>query len=145
MMKAESVNLNGYTSMQDFVLKNGRDFKPSQTCWALGNQNCFQHAAEAAMLHRDFTYCEGYAAGIIPVLHAWLVDTNGLVIETTWEEVGEYYYGIPFRTDWVRQQLKLKRHYSMIDQWEYDWPTIRAPKEKWLRSLSVPVAASSLP
>ncbi len=135
--------LNGYSSMQDFVLQNGREFTPGTICWALGKQNCFQHAAEAASLCRDFTYCEGYAAGIIPVLHAWIVDAkDGTVIETTWPEMGTHYYGIPFRTDYVRKQIKLTKHYSMIDQWENDWPTIRAPKEQWLRTFVAPSKSS---
>jgi hypothetical protein len=136
MVGQTNARLCGYAGMQDFVLKHGREFTPGTICWALGKQNCFQHAAEAASLCRDFTYCEGYAAGIIPVLHAWIVDAkDGTVIETTWPEMGTHYYGIPFRTDYVRNQIKLTKHYSMIDQWENDWPTIRAPKEQWLRKL----------
>ena len=128
-------DINGYCSMTDFVLRNGQPWKPGKDCWALGKRNCFQHAAEAALMERSLTYCEGYAILIIPVLHAWLVDSIGNVIETTWWEVGHAYYGIPFRTDYIRKQIKANKHYSMIDQWESDWPTIRAPKETWLRKL----------
>jgi hypothetical protein len=128
-------DINGYCSMGDFILRNGRVFHPGDICWALGKQNCFQHAAVAAMEERSLTYCEGYAISIIPVLHAWLLGPDGKVIETTWKEMGHAYYGIPFRTDYVRSQIKLNKHYSMIDQWEKDWPTINAPKETWLRKI----------
>lgn len=128
-------DINGYCSMTDFILRNGRAMKAGTVCWALGKQNCFQHAAEAAMLERSITYCEGYAISIIPVHHAWLLDSAGNVIETTWPEVGQAYFGIPFRTDYVRRQVKEQKHYSMLDQWETDWPTIRTDKSKWLRKL----------
>ncbi len=129
-------DIGGYCSMSDFVLRNGRAFQPGAVCWALGKRNCFQHAAEAAKLERSLTYVEGYAILIIPVLHAWLVGPDGKVIETTWQEMGRAYYGIPFRTDYIRQQIKAQKHYSMIDQWEADWPTIRTDKAKWLRQLA---------
>jgi len=127
-------NINGYCSLSDFVLRNGRVFQPGDVCWALGKRNCFQHSAVAAMEEKSLTYCEGYAINIIPVLHAWLLGPDGNVIETTWKEMGHAYYGIPFRTDFIRKMIKFVRHYSMIDQWESGFPTIMAPKETWLRT-----------
>ncbi|HXJ60739.1 MAG TPA: hypothetical protein VNU68_29190, partial [Verrucomicrobiae bacterium] len=68
-------------------------------------------------------------------LHAWLLGPDGNVIETTWKEMGHAYYGIPFRTDYVRNQIRQNKHYSMIDQWEKAFPTIHTPKEVWLRKI----------
>ncbi len=125
--------VNGYFCLMDFVLQHGREWKPGIECWAKGKMACYIHAGKAALRNRDYTYVEGYAISIIPVEHAWLVDKDGIVIETTWPEMGLDYYGIPFRTDWIRQQIKKNGHYSMINQWEHDWPTIKTPKEKWKR------------
>lgn len=125
--------LNGYYCCMDFVLKNGRGWKPGKVCWANGGSACYVHAGKAAMRNPDYTYVEGYASMVIPVAHAWLVDKDGLVIETTWSEMGKDYFGIPFRTGYIRQQIKKTGCYSMIDQWESDWETIRTPREEWIK------------
>lgn len=127
--------LNGYYCPMDFVLRNGRYWAPGNVCWAKGASACYVHAGKAALRNRDYTYVEGYAINLIQVAHAWLVDNDGLVIETTWSEMGKAYYGIPFRTDYIRQQIKKTGCYSMIDQWRGAdaWHTIRAPREEWLR------------
>lgn len=51
-------------------------------------------------------YCEGWAVPSFdfspgfPVLHGWLLNVNGQVLETTWERPGIIYIGIPFRRPW---------------------------------------------
>lgn len=130
--------LNGYYCPMDFVLKNGRQWKPGKVCWAKGRSACYIHAAKAAMRNRDYTFVEGYACMVLPVPHAWLVDKDGLVIETTWDRMGADYYGIPFRTGYVRQQVRKHGCYSMIDQWnqgDKSWETIKTDKEKWFKEL----------
>lgn len=125
--------INGYFCVMDFVLQNGKEWQPGTVCWAKNALACYRHAAKAALRNRAYTYVEGYAShNVVPVPHAWLVDPDGLVIETTWRKMGGSYFGIPFRTDYLRQQINATRRYSLIDQWQDDWPTIRTPKEKWL-------------
>jgi hypothetical protein len=127
--------LNGYHNVDDFVLRNGESFDHETTrpllLMPLGL--CFQNASLRAKRDASLTYCEGYAWNVIPVLHAWLVDGDGQLIETTWREVGSAYYGIRFRTDYVWEQIKKHGHYSVLDQWQEHWPTIHAPRESWAK------------
>lgn len=125
--------VNGYFCLMDFILQEGRKWKPGNVCWSKGRSACYVHAGKAAMRNRNYTYVEGFAALYFPVPHAWIVGPDGLVIETTWSTMGTSYYGIPFRTDYIRQQFKANGHYAMIDQWEQDWHTVRTPREEWLR------------
>jgi hypothetical protein len=136
-LRSHGVNhcgINGYFCIMDFILQHGRVWNPGTICWGKGKMNCFRHASKAALRNRDYTYVEGYASLLIPVHHAWLLDRNGAVIETTWPHMGSAYYGIPFRADWVRMQQRESDHLSIIDQWTTDWKTMRTPKEQWLRS-----------
>ncbi len=58
-------------------------------------KQCFYNAATAA-LHDGYRYIEGYAAGIIPVHHAWCADKDNNVIEVTWKKTGDLYFGVEF-------------------------------------------------
>lgn len=67
--------------------------------------NCFQ------LLKDDFdlTYCEGYALDpnlVLPLIHAWLIDSDGKVIDPTWHEPDTVYLGIPFNTKWSIELLQ---------------------------------------
>ncbi len=125
--------INGYFCLMDFILQNGREYKPGTECWGKGRRECFNHAAKAALRNRDYTYVEGYACMVLPVHHAWLLDKDGNVIEPTWCQMGKSYYGIPFRTDWVRAQRKASSYRSIIDQVDTDFRTMRTPRGKWIR------------
>ena len=49
---------------------------------------------------------EGYAinrwVARHPVAHAWCIDLEGFVVDTTWDE-GMDYFGVPFRMQYVRR------------------------------------------
>ena len=86
---------------------------------------CFMNAAKAALMDRCLTYVEGYAAGLIPIIHAWCVTARGEVVEVTWEDgVGVEYYGIPFKKEFLRDELLRNKHYGLIDQWHNKWPLL---------------------
>jgi hypothetical protein len=59
----------------------------------------------------------------IPVLHAWNVDAEGSVIDSTWEPVGSIYFGIVFPPSIVERAQT-----SVLDDWESGWPVLR---ESW--------------
>ena len=66
---------------------------------------CYANAARLAGEGRG-TYCEGWVGG---VQHAWAIDKEGRVIETTpgWyerhQQRNDPYVGVPIRTDYVHQ------------------------------------------
>lgn len=91
-----------YSSYEALVLDQGRLWGPEVEVRVSGPiKECFTNAWHDANNH-GWLYIEGYAdSGIIPVQHAWCVDENGTVIETTWEKAGQEYLGVALDTDWV--------------------------------------------
>lgn len=122
-----------YAGVHDFVLREGlwhpapADQAAAVAPYPAGSpMHCFRDATMLAALH-DLPYVEGYAsadvATCLPVLHAWNLEGDGTVVDTTWAAagvVGVAYLGVvlpwaPLRFD------------SRIDDWENDWPLLRAP------------------
>lgn len=118
-------NVNGYCCIAEFILRHGREFKraPQQPHQGMMKQ-CFLNASKIA-LSKGLIYCEGYAAGIIPVLHAWLINEKDEVIDPTWKD-GDYYFGIPIKTEYLRYHLKKfrKSGYSLLQAYHDHYPII---------------------
>ena len=75
---------------------------------------CFMNAYHLAR-ERGFTYCEGLALNLIPTLHAWVLDAKGGVIETTWKEPGDEYYGIEFPMPFIESIMLETEIYGVIN------------------------------
>ncbi len=129
--------VNGYCCIDHFVLVNGAHMRPCpKRQWPLSavkgpERECFRNAALVAMADKDLIYCEGYALGIIPLMHVWVIDAKGRVIDNTWERPGRDYYGVAIRTEYLRDQLLKQKVYGLIDQPTQDWPLVRAPVKQW--------------
>jgi hypothetical protein len=82
------------------------------------------------MMRTGLQYAEGYAVtgSKNPVLHAWNVDAEGSVIDSTWEPVGSIYFGIIFPSSIVRRART-----SVLDDWESGWPMLR---ESWTAAVA---------
>lgn len=132
-----------YLSMGEFVLTHGRRFTPQPTlpagikCGKL--RQCFKNAANIAIERDDLIYCEGYAAGIIPVMHAWLVDVDGNVIDPTWcrkvgkvDFMGVEYFGIPISQKYLTMSLLDNEKYALIDAWEAGYPMLKDEPEMFM-------------
>ncbi len=81
-------------SYERYVLDNGKLFpnvEVSQDRGKLGE--CYTNAYYAAE-DNDWRYVEGYATSVIPMMHAWCVDDEGVVMEVTWETAGDEYMGV---------------------------------------------------
>lgn len=139
-----------YVCMEDFVLKEGEifmEFSPHQP--KLGQKNryrprmprqCFANAYKAALASKGrLRYVEGYAyGGFLPVLHAWNIDPDGKIVDTTWcgdgedlraftrPKPGSAYMGVIFPIEYVRSQ-RTPDNTSMIDAWERNWSLLRKP------------------
>jgi hypothetical protein len=116
-----------YRNVYDFVLREGQFFEPRLrpeqiTLRHIGE--CFRNAF-LTMMKTELQYVEGYAVtgSKIPVLHAWNVDAEGSVIDSTWEPVGSLYFGIILPLPIVRGAKT-----SVLDDWESGWPVLR---ESW--------------
>src|SRR5216684_4697510 len=110
-----------YRNVYDFVLREGRFFEPQPrpdriTLRHIGE--CFRNAF-LTMRIAGLQYAEGYAVtgGKHPVLHAWNIDAEGSVIDSTWEPVGSAYFGIILPLSIVKRAKT-----SVLDDWESGWP-----------------------
>jgi len=74
-------------------------------------------------------YCEGFATGVIPVHHAWLLYDNQ-VIDPTWDHMKEIndrkpeYFGIPFKLEYVAKTIRETEYYSVLDNWVQRFPLL---------------------
>ena len=124
-----------------FLTEHGREyqFRPLPDDVRAGPpQACFETCQCLAADFERFTYCEGYAAGIIPVLHAWVTDASGYVIDPTWTggkgraPMGSQYFGVAIRTAYVIQHMiSTGHHRPILDDWSRDYPILRARVEDW--------------
>lgn len=134
-----------YTCLEDFVLQHGTEFteiSPDQPVSGRARnryqprmlKGCFHNAYCAAVASRGrLRYAEGYADGsFMPVHHAWNIDPEGRVVDTTWchgdsERLpgpGKAYMGLVFPIEYVRQ-IRTSDNCSIIDQWQRGWPLLQ--------------------
>jgi hypothetical protein len=116
-----------YRNVYDFVLCEGRFFEQQPRPDSITLRHIGECLGNAflTMTRTGLQYAEGYAVvgSRIPVLHAWNVDADGSVIDSTWEPVGSIYFGIVFPPSIVRGAKT-----SVLDDWESGWPLLR---ESW--------------
>lgn len=130
-----------YFCIEDFVSKRGQLFSPPAGDLPADVpkgiiKECYKNCIDATILccsdSPDYFYCEGYATGLIPMLHAWLVTTDGEVVDPTWPEPGTEYFGVAFKPDFVRKQTLSQGHYGLIDAWTSEWPLLKGiESEEW--------------
>lgn len=131
-------------SSEAFVLEHGRLFttlraeqpKPGTP------KQCYYNAARMVRRSKgQLIFVEGYALAMIPLPHAWCIDLEGQVVETTWRPTwrplpGDTarvdYYGIPFSTDYLVRSIKRWGQYSLLDNWRNNWPVQHSPRSKWI-------------
>ena len=131
VVKGGDASAYPYASQADFILKHGRAFEwralPHGVRLGLPRQ-CFRNAVRLALRKpRTYTYVEGYAINTWvsghPVAHAWCVDQEGFVVDSTWDE-GADYFGVPFRVEYVKRMAGDRRDYSLIDNEEMGFPLL---------------------
>lgn len=130
-----------YLGPRDLVLREARAYDAAPydaDRWSFVGETkaCYSNAYHLACLHRDsLTYVEGVALGILPVFHAWCVDSEGRVVDPTWTpENGvtvpveeREYLGIPFRLHFVSVSIMRRGYYGLIDDWQNHWPLCKQP------------------
>lgn len=117
-----------FICMEDFVLQHGYACEARiLEGYTRGEERlCFQNSQKLAIANEKLTYFEGFAAGIIPVHHAWCCDEQGRVIDTTWDNaLGRVYIGAPFQTSYLLRRLRDNGHFhSLLNDWENDFPLL---------------------
>ena len=112
---------------------------PFARFWKLGGaatapmprKQCFKNAFTLAGSNPGvLAYVEGLALTCgIPLHHAWCVDRDGNVIEPTWPDMGEAYFGVALDIDAMRAHVLAKGTYGFIEGFrEADMITHAAPE-----------------
>jgi hypothetical protein len=141
LVAASNTHKHGeYHSIMEFVYKNGQNFKRigkrPKSLRKGRNHYCFANATRLALNCPSLIYCEGYALGIIPVHHAWVVTRRGTVIDPTWNDANQHeYYGVPINHSYLRKSILEYGVYGLIDLWEHGWPILKAKPKQFLEPL----------
>jgi hypothetical protein len=118
-----------YLCLEELLLEHGETHPLSSRSFGVPRgpaHECFKNAADLVLSRRDLLYCEGFAMGVIPVLHAWCLDASGAVVEPTWTEelASGGYFGLVFRRHYVWETLLARQKYGLLDNPEMDWPLL---------------------
>jgi len=125
-----------YLGLDDLIRREGRPFQPRPlpSCYSRRTPNqCFKNAYDMLLEDQNLRYVEGIAtSGVLPVHHAWNIDENDEVVETTWQWREDYrpqaYYGIVIPDDLVMTVVDATGYYGLtIDDWKNGWPAYRQP------------------
>jgi hypothetical protein len=131
-----------YLCIEDFVLREGQMFTtpdaelPDDVPRGIVKE-CFKNCMNAVAFglyqdNSDYFYCEGYAVGLIPMLHAWLVTPEGKVVDPTWSEPGTEYFGVAFNRKFAQRQTLKQECYGLLDAWTSEWPLLQGiDPEEW--------------
>lgn len=115
-----------YSSFEEFVLRNGRQFYFACPISKVGKpKECFKNAYLLAE-NKGLIYVEGYAItkGVpVPTLHAWCIDKNDAVYDPTWKD-GIDYFGVPFDINYVRKTMLKTRVFGVIDNIKMGFPLL---------------------
>lgn len=132
-----------YRGPADFVLREGRWWKPAPRPGRIRRgapRACFGNAIAAGVLYR-LEYVEGFAlaptSGAEPVPHAWNIDGNGNVIDTTWPIPGRAYLGVAFSIERA-DDATWNGDAHVIHDYKRGWPLLAtkwrgetAPEPSW--------------
>lgn len=131
LARCGDVRPNGYAyrNLGDFLLQRGRWFAPHPFPPRLQRGQlglCFQNAFILAVRSRGrLRYCEGIAAGIIPMEHAWCIDADDRVVDPTWrDDDGVGYIGVVVPLDAVRAVRKRGTTSALFD-WQAHFPLLK--------------------
>jgi hypothetical protein len=114
-----------------FMLYHGRFWywQPHPPWCPIGKLGrCGQNALRLAMKQPGLTYVEGVAwtpQGLIE--HSWVVDQDRLIVDPTWGDKGSHqeYFGVPFKTAYIRKVCARGIRGSIIHNWHDSWPLLR--------------------
>lgn len=131
----------GTRAFATFILEHGREWESQRLpagypagiprgCFGNSQKILFSKAAQ-----RDgLVYVEGYACSgslgfPFPTEHAWLVDPEGRVVDSTWEDPEiSTYFGVPFNPEYVARTVRQAGvPCSMIDNFHDRWELVRTP------------------
>jgi hypothetical protein len=114
--------IDPYPSIERFILNYGQQW-PGRPLPANYNKRkpgyCYMNSYRL-MISSELRYVEGYAQReelSIPVLHAWCLDEDDAVVDTTWARPETcQYFGVVMPRDWYIDQVMNATHYGSLDR-----------------------------
>ncbi|MEB3884061.1 hypothetical protein [Lyngbya sp. CCY1209] len=93
-------------------------------------KSCYKNCYEGLLLHSNWHYCEGFATHEnlpLALIHAWLVNDRGEVIDPTWtNRGGTAYFGVVFERKFVGERVEAARQYAILDSdYKFDFPLLK--------------------
>ncbi len=88
-----------FRSYEALVLTEGTTWTNARVDLHGPYRECYLNTFQAAQKN-GWEYVEGYAISVIPIGHAWCLD-SGQVVETTWKTAGSEYRGVVLPLDYV--------------------------------------------
>jgi len=131
--------LLAYPTYAEFLLIHGQAYAPPvgrprpKGVRKGPDKLCFSNATNAAYWDNR-QYVEGYATSFIPVHHAWVLDGDGNLIETTWAKAGDAYWGVPFPQDIVDLSMLATGYYGVMSRLLLEEPYTEAGFRARLRA-----------
>lgn len=120
----ESVaSLKGGKGVEAWLLEHGEPMEnrlPADPSLPSERKQCFSNCTNAVLLMaapKGFKYTEGYAVRLdlgVPIHHAWLSNASGDVIDPTWDEGAAHYFGVPFKSKYLRETVLRTHYYGML-------------------------------
>ncbi len=112
-----------YHGVEDFISQHGQTYdvrkKPKHIPYDT-KQECYRNALRFVWNNPSYTYVEGFATtGILPVQHAWVVNENNEIIDTTWRWQPDAlqtwrYFGVPFSIDVINAAVLISKNIRSI-------------------------------
>lgn len=129
-----------YKSHQRMVLDLGQPFERKalpREFRRMKEKECYGNAfyCVTKFPHDRYQYVEGWASGMFPTEHAWVLDTeDGKIFDPTWPRDDRHfeYYGIVFPTNFVIQHTIKTGYYGLIvNDWMNDNELARLGRSLW--------------
>lgn len=80
-------------------------------------KQCFANAYRAVMDDPSLTYIEGIVLAPVPILHAWVADSNGAREATLTDNAGFEYIGVPIRREFLLKTALRTGEYGVFSSW----------------------------
>ena len=127
-----------FNTLYHFVDELGSDYVgralPDQYEFDTPKQ-CYSNSTILCIGYGCLTYCEGYVLPgkiPIPLAHAWCVDSDGGVVDTTLADpTGWEYCGVQIKEEYVIKILSERGyHAGVLDNWQNRWPLLTG-EHRW--------------
>jgi hypothetical protein len=122
-----------YKTIEQVVLQCGFVFDKIDNSWPVKKgkmKACYLNSFKMVEDDPSLIYCEGFATshgalkGSFPVMHAWTIDQNGVVLDPTWSD-GQTYLGVPFDWEFLIQSVVSYNQISLLDNPDNAWPVMQ--------------------